>query len=144
MSATIHFTDISKPIHTVPVIIGVILCIGSGALIITRSDDVAASTASIIALLAALLGIVLIAIPQILNIRKSDTIRYNKRGLTAKLLGRKTFGFEYRNVTSVILNDQLLQIEVLEMDLITLSRKRYNQNSLLQIKQLIELHKTQS
>ncbi len=144
MPATIHFTDISKPIHTIPTVIGAILCLGCGTYVIASNDTDSNSTTSVVALIASLVGIILIGIPQIQNIRKRNTIRYTKSGLTAKLLGRKTFGFQFKNVTSVFLNEELLQIEVQEMDVITLSRKRYHHNSLLQIQQLIEQYKTQS
>lgn len=144
MATKIDFTDISKPIHTLPVIIGAILCLGCGAYIIIGHDPDAPSRADLIVIVAAFLGIVLIAVPQIQNIRKSNTIRFNNRGLTAKLLGRKTFGFEFRNVTSLLLDEKELQIKVTGMELITLSRKQYHDNSLLQLKEVIEHHKTQS
>lgn|GEM_PF-3811137 len=125
------------------VILGIFLSTVFGLLLVIDTESTNSGTAKWHYVIPTITGIILIAIPQIQNIRKSHTIRYNKTGLTAKLLGFKTFGFQYDNVKSIHLNEELLQIEVIGMETISLSRKRYNHNSLLQLKQIIEQHKTQ-
>lgn len=136
MPSNIEFTDISTPKHNLPIILGVILCVISGTLIVT-SNKADITTTNPIPVITGIIGIALIAIPQIINVRKANTIRYNKRGLTAKLVGHKTFGFEFSNIEATHLKEKQLEIVTKNGERISLSRKQYNQKSLQKIIDLI-------
>lgn len=64
------------------------------------------------------------------SFRYSNLVGYDHTAITLKLMGRKTMGFLFKDVEQVDLSDKGLLIRVKGMDVITLSRKRYQQQSL--------------
>ncbi len=136
MKEFIHFEDLTNLKNILPTVIGAILCIVFGFLIIT--DD-----APVTYMIPAFIGITLLGIPQIKNIRHRNTIKYNNTGLTAKLLGRKTFGFQFMDIEQFSLNEKELILNIKGMDLVTLSRKRFQEKSLQELHTLIKQKTTQ-
>ncbi|EAS19917.1 hypothetical protein BBFL7_02317 [Flavobacteria bacterium BBFL7] len=131
MKEKIHFENLTALKNVVPTVIGALLCLIFGGLIIT--DD-----ATVTYLIPAFLGITILGIPQIKNIRRRNTIKYNHSGLTAKLLGFRTFGFQFKDIEEVELSDTRLLLKIKEMDEVTLSRKRFQEDSLTQLHTLIQ------
>lgn len=131
MKETIEFYDLTQFKHKAPAILGVLLCMVFGILLITHQ-------ALPIYIIGTLIGLILLAVPQIININKRNTIKYNNTGLTAKLLGFKTFGFQFTDLDNHQLTSDALILTINNTDVITLSRKRFNDQSLQQLHTLIQ------
>ena len=131
MKESILFEDLTSLKNVIPIAIGAILCFVFGFLIISKE-------ATLYYVIPAVIGIALLGIPQIKNIRRRNTIKYNNTGLTAKLLGHKTFGFQFQDIERYSFTDKALIIKIKKMDEITLSRKRYKKESLEKLHTLIQ------
>lgn len=136
MKDKIHFEDLTALKNVVPTVIGALLCLVFGGLIITDN-------APVTYMIPAFLGITLLGIPQIKNIRRRNTIKYNNTGLTIKLVGRKTFGFQFLDLKQCSLIEKGLLLKINGMDEITLSRKQFQENSLQELNTLIQQKTTQ-
>ncbi len=98
-------------------------------------------TPSQLSLTAAGLSVTLFAFTGIDNFKHTNLVNHDNQSATVKLLGRKTFGFRFKAVKKVSLLEKGLLIEVDGQEPITLSRKRYKEQSLIEFKNLI--HKYQ-
>lgn len=136
MKDKIHFEDLRALHNVLPAAAGAVLSLVFGTLVVIKEP-------TIWYVVPAIIGIALLGIPQIKNVRQRNTIKHNNSGLTAKLLGFKTFGFQYQEIETVQLLDTGLLIKIKEMDVVTLSQKRYQQQSLQQLYTLIHQKTTQ-
>ncbi|GAK75966.1 MAG: hypothetical protein ABJN73_01690 [Nonlabens ulvanivorans] len=131
MKEKIQFEDLTALKVVVPTIIAVVSCFVFGTLIIIDG-------AHLYYIIPAFIGIILIGIPQIKNIRQRNTIKFTNTGLTAKLLGHKTFGFQFKEIEHYDLTEKGMTLKVNKMDEVTLSRKRFQEDSLTQLHTLIQ------
>lgn len=131
MKEKIKFEDLTALKNVVPTVIGSVLCLVFGVLIVVNEVQ-------IYYVIPAFIGIMLLGIPQIKNIRERNTIKFNNTGLTAKLLGHKTFGFQFKDIEDHTFTEKGLIFKVQGMDEVTLSRKRFQQQSLEQLHTLIQ------
>ncbi len=131
MKEKIQFEDLTALKVVVPTTIAIVSCFVFGTLIIVDG-------AHLYYIIPAFIGIILIGIPQIKNIRQRNTIKFTNTGLTAKLLGHKTFGFQFKDIEKYQLTDAGLIIKINEMDKMTLSRKRFQEESLTRLHTLIQ------
>lgn len=131
MKEKIKFEDLTALKNVVPTVIGSVLCLVFGVLIVVNEVQ-------IYYVIPAFIGIMLLGIPQIKNIRERNTIKFNNTGLTAKLLGHKTFGFQFKDIEDHTFTEKGLIFKVQGMDEVTLSRKRFQQQSLEQLYTLIQ------
>lgn len=136
MKEKIHFEDLRALHNVIPASLGAVLCLIFGTLIVIQD-------ATLWYVIPAFIGIALLGIPQIKNVRQRNTIKHNNSGLTAKLLGFKTFGFQYQEIEKVQLSDTGLIIKVKGMEEVTLSRKRFQETSLEELNTLIQQKTTQ-
>lgn len=67
-----------------------------------------------------------------------NSVSYSLRSITVKLIGRKTFGFTFKELEQLDLSDKGLYIKSKGMDAVTLSRKRYHDNSLTQLHNILQ------
>ncbi|WP_339686339.1 hypothetical protein [uncultured Nonlabens sp.] len=74
------------------------------------------------------------------SIRNSAS--YSRTSITVKLVGRKTFGFSFKELEKLDLSDKGLYIKSKGMDAVTLSRKRYEDNSLSQLHNILQVKST--
>ncbi|MGJ8684570.1 MAG: hypothetical protein ACSHWW_08100 [Nonlabens sp.] len=137
MKEKIQFEDLTSLKNILPTAIGAVFCLICGILIVRDQTTIYFAILGII-------GIALIGIPQIKNIRRRNTIKYNNTGLTAKFLGRKTFGFQFSEIEHISLIEKGLILNIKGMDEVTLSRKRFQEDSLQQLHTLIKQKTTQS
>lgn len=86
----------------------------------------------------AALSVVLFAFTGIDNFKHPNLVNHDNHSATVKLLGRRTFGFRFKAVKMVSLMEKGLIIEVDGQEPITLSRKRYKEQSLKDFKNLIQ------
>lgn len=131
MKEKIKFEDLTALKNVVPTVIGSVLCLVFGVLIVVNEVQ-------IYYVIPAFIGIMLLGIPQIKNIRERNTIKFNNTGLTAKLLGYKTFGFQFKDIEDHTFTEKGLIFKLQGMDEVTLSRKRFQQQSLEQLHTLIQ------
>lgn len=96
---------------------------------------------SVIALATAGVSVALFAFTSIDNFKHTNLVQYDSNAVTVKLLGRRTFGFRFSNVEHLDLSEKGLLIRLKEMDAITLSRKRYSEQSLQKFYNLIVKNK---
>jgi len=94
-----------------------------------------------IALTAAGTGITLFAATSIDNFKHTNIVNYDSKSVTVKLLGRRTFGFMFGQIEQVSLSEKGLLLRVKGQDAITLSRKRYKEQSLKEFYNLIIKYK---
>jgi len=67
-----------------------------------------------------------------------NSASYSRSSITVKLVGRKTFGFRFKELEKLDLSDKGLYIKSKGMDAVTLSRKRYEDNSLTQLHNILQ------
>lgn len=67
-----------------------------------------------------------------------NSVSYSLTSITIKLVGRKTFGFKFKEMEQIDLSEKGLYIKVKEMDVVTLSRKRYQDKSLEQLHKILK------
>lgn len=131
MKEEIQFEDLTTLKNVLPTALGSVLCFVFGVLIVVNEVQ-------LYYVIPAFIGIMLLGIPQIKNIRKRNTIKFTNTGLTAKLLGHKTFGFQFKDLEQYSFTEKGLNFKVQGMDEVTLSRKRFQQKSLEQLHTLIQ------
>ncbi|MGB5982025.1 MAG: hypothetical protein WBG46_07745 [Nonlabens sp.] len=68
----------------------------------------------------------------------SNNISVDRYGATLKLVGDKTYGFRFSDISTLDLSDRGLLIALREMEDVKLSRKRYKEESLHQIYKLLQ------
>lgn len=93
------------------------------------------------ALVAATIGITLFAATSIDNFKHTNIVNYDRKAATVKLLGKRTFGFMFAQIEEVNLSEKGLLIRVTGQEVITLSRKRYKEQSLQNFYNLIIKYK---
>ncbi|PQJ19789.1 hypothetical protein BST94_05970 [Nonlabens xylanidelens] len=67
-----------------------------------------------------------------------NSVSYSLKSITVKLIGRKTFGFTFKELEQLDLSEKGLYIKSKGMDAVTLSRKRYQDNSLTQLHKILQ------
>lgn len=82
-------------------------------------------------------GIIVMAGFNLSYVWQPDAITYTQSGATIKLIGRKTFGFKFEDIDAVEMTASDLVINTTDGRSFSLSRKRYQQQSLIKLKELI-------
>ncbi|ARN77909.1 hypothetical protein BST97_07785 [Nonlabens spongiae] len=67
-----------------------------------------------------------------------NVISYDSYGVTLKLVGSKTFGFRFSELKDVTFTDKGLLIIIEGIDAVKLSRKRYQEESLINLYNLLK------
>jgi hypothetical protein len=88
--------------------------------------------------IAALVGITLFYVNSFEGFTSRNSVSHSSKSITISLLGRKTFGFPFKELEVLDLSEKGLYIKVKEMDAVTLSRKRYNDSSLTQLHTILK------
>jgi hypothetical protein len=71
-----------------------------------------------------------------------NSASYSRTSITVKLVGRKTFGFSFKELEKLDLSEKGLYIKSKGMDAVTLSRKRYEDNTLSQLHNILQVKST--
>ncbi|PQJ17260.1 hypothetical protein [Nonlabens tegetincola] len=106
--------------------IGIILIVAGVLLLFTSLEEY-------VAYLGIGIGIALFFYINMNSFRSTHFISYNRKGITLQLLGRKTNGFSFNQLQKVSLEEKGLLIKLKGGEVITLSRKRYLEQSLQQL-----------
>ncbi len=67
-----------------------------------------------------------------------NSVSYSLKSITIKLVGRKTFGFTFKELEKIDLSEKGLYIKSKGMDAVRLSRKRYENDSLTQLYKILQ------
>jgi hypothetical protein len=86
----------------------------------------------------ALAGVVIIAGFNLSYVWQPDIVTYTGSSCTIKLIGRKTFGLTYDEIRSVKMLGEELLITIDSDKTFSLSRKRYHNDSLVRLMELLE------
>ena len=93
---------------------------------------------SYIAYITAALGVALFAYLSMESFTVANSVSYGSKSITMKLLGHKTIGFLFTDLTEVRLQELGLLIRVDGMEDLKLSRKRYTDQSLEQLHTILK------
>ena len=134
MKEVIHFKDINTPKYKIimgTAILGLIL-----AAVLFFLD------ATLYSSIFALISITLFYINSFDGFSTRNAVSYSLKSITVKLVGRKTFGFTFNELEILDLSEKGLYIKSKGMDPVTLSRKRYHDDSLEQLYIILKDKKT--
>jgi hypothetical protein len=92
--------------------------------------------------IAALSAVTLIYFNSYEGFSTRNSASYSRTSITVKLVGRKTFGFSFKELEKLDLSDKGLYIKSKGMDAVTLSRKRYEDNSLSKLHNILQVKST--
>jgi hypothetical protein len=67
-----------------------------------------------------------------------NSASYSLKSITINLVGKKTFGFTFKELEKLDLSDKGLYIKSRGMEAVTLSRKRYENSSLTQLHNILK------
>jgi hypothetical protein len=88
--------------------------------------------------IAALLAVTFFYMNSFEGFSTRNSVSYSLKSITIKLVGRKTFGFTFKELEKLDLSEKGLYIKSKGMDAVTLSRKRYENKSLTQLHQILQ------
>ncbi|AGC75241.1 hypothetical protein LX97_02385 [Nonlabens dokdonensis] len=88
--------------------------------------------------ICALIAITLFYINSFEGFSTRNSVSYSLKSITIKLVGRKTFGFTFKELEVLDLSEKGLYIKSKGMDAVTLSRKRYQDDSLTQLHTILK------
>jgi hypothetical protein len=92
--------------------------------------------------IAALSAVTLIYFNSYEGFSTRNSASYSRTSITVKLVGRKTFGFSFKELEKLDLSEKGLYIKSKGMDAVTLSRKRYEDNTLSQLHNILQVKST--
>ncbi|MFT6097071.1 MAG: hypothetical protein ACJAXY_000208 [Nonlabens sp.] len=85
----------------------------------------------------ALIAVTLFYVNSFEGFSTRNSVSYSLQSITIKLAGKKTFGFTFKELEKLDLSDKGLYIKSKGMEAVTLSQKRYENNSLIQLHQIL-------
>jgi hypothetical protein len=86
----------------------------------------------------ALIAVTLFYINSFEGFSTRNSVSYSLQSITIKLVGKKTFGFTFKELEKLDLSEKGLFIKSKGMDAVTLSRKRYENKSLTQLHNILK------
>jgi hypothetical protein len=86
----------------------------------------------------ALIAVTLFYINSFEGFSTRNSVSYSLQSITIKLVGKKTFGFTFKELEKLDLSEKGLFIKSKGMDAVTLSRKRYENKSLIQLHNILK------
>jgi len=131
MAQKIHIQDLSQPKYKLFIGIGI-------AMLVIAFVTWALEMKPIIYYVSSIVAIASFFYISSDTFTRSNTLSFDKKGATFKLMGNKTYGFRFVEMTSVHLTDRGLHIELMEQEDVKLSRKRYQEQSLNTIYQILK------
>ncbi len=130
MKEEIHFKDVNTPKYKI--IMGfALLGLVMAAILFFLEERLFSS-------ISALIAITLFYINSFDGFSTRNSVSYSLKSITVKLVGRKTFGFTFKELEILDLSEKGLYIKSKGMDAVTLSRKRYQDSSLEQLHKILK------
>lgn len=130
MKEVIHFKDMNEARYRVVLFLAVIMLISAAVLFFLNLR--------LYSSIAALLAVTFFYMNSFEGFSTRNSVSYSLKSITIKLVGRKTFGFTFKELEKLDLSEKGLYIKSKGMDAVTLSRKRYENKSLTQLHQILQ------
>jgi hypothetical protein len=130
LKEVIHFKDMNEARYRVVLFLAVIMLISAAVLFFLNLR--------LYSSIAALLAVTFFYMNSFEGFSTRNSVSYSLKSITIKLVGRKTFGFTFKELEKLDLSEKGLYIKSKGMDAVTLSRKRYENKSLTQLHQILQ------
>ncbi|MEN8898071.1 hypothetical protein [Nonlabens sp.] len=126
----IHFKDMNEARYRVILLIAVFMLISAAVLFFLDLR--------LYSSIAALLAVTFFYMNSFEGFSTRNSVSYSLKSITIKLVGRKTFGFTFKELEKIDLSEKGLYIKSKGMDAVRLSRKRYENDSLTQLYKILQ------
>ncbi|MEN8816120.1 MAG: hypothetical protein ABF274_04525 [Nonlabens sp.] len=130
MKEVIHFKDMNEARYRVILLIAVFMLISAAVLFFLDLR--------LYSSIAALLAVTFFYMNSFEGFSTRNSVSYSLKSITIKLVGRKTFGFTFKELEKIDLSEKGLYIKSKGMDAVRLSRKRYENDSLTQLYKILQ------
>lgn len=130
LKEVIHFKDMNTTRYKAVLAFALICLIAAGLLFLYGLR--------IYSSIAALVAVTFFYINSFEGFSTRNSVSFSLKSITIKLVGRKTFGFTFKELEKLDLSEKGLYIKSKGMDAVTLSRKRYENDSLTQLHKILQ------
>lgn len=130
MKEVIHFKDMNTARYKLILGLAVFMLVMAGVFFLNNL--------TLFSSIAALTAVTLFYFNSYEGFSTRNSASYSRMSITVKLVGRKTFGFSFKELEKLDLSDKGLYIKSKGMDAVTLSRKRFEDNSLTQLHNILQ------
>gem|GEM_PF-1540260 len=130
MKEVIQFKDMNTPRYKMVLVLAILMLLMASCFFFINLK--------IYSSIAALAAVTLFYFNSYEGFSTRNSASYSRNSITVKLVGRKTFGFRFKELEKLDLSGKGLYIKSKGMEAITLSRKRYEDNSLTQLHYILQ------